>query len=149
MRISCSLVSGCVWQILCTLLYLLLIWSAVMNQVCLWLLHSPSPPVMLGQLCSSAFPSQLPAINQCEHDNWLTKLGFINNTKFFHWIWALFTQRDQAGLCSFQPHTWSIHHGRRWPGTHCGQENGIPACYLVHDLPTCCAMQLLPLVQLI
>lgn len=144
--------SGRVCWIFCifTFFYFDLLWWTRCVCSCL---HSPSPPLMLGQLCSSAFPSpqHLPAASQCEHDNCLTKLGFINNPckQFLDWSQALFTLRDQAGLCAFQPHIWPVLCGWRWPGTHCGQENGIPACYLVHDLPTCCAMQPLPLMQLI
>lgn len=142
--------SGCVCWIFCIFTFFcfdLLWWTACSC------LHSPSSPLMLVQLCSSAFPSpqHLPAISQCKHDNCLTKLGFINNPckQFFDWSQALFTLRDQAGLCPFQPHIWPVLCGPRWPGTHCRQENGIPACYFVHDLPTCCAMQPLSLMQLI
>lgn len=74
-------------------------------------------------------------ISQCEHDKCLTKFFFINNPKLFGWGQGLFTQSDQVGLCSSQPHVWPILHGQRWPGTRCSCGNGIPACYSVHDLP--------------
>ena len=74
-------------------------------------------------------------ISQCEHDECLTKFFFINNLKLFGWGQGLFTQRDQVGLCSFQPHVWPVLWAQRWPGTHCSWGNGIPACYSVHDLP--------------
>lgn len=101
-------------------------------------LHSSRPPLVFGQLRSSAFPSPHHLLASIHQPVWAWQMPnkVLLYPELFGWDQSLFIQRDQVGLCSFKPHVWPFLCEQRWPGTQCSLGNGIPACYSVHDLPS-------------